>query len=198
MKDAGRVILIFVKYPQPGTVKTRIAATVGDVRAAEIYRELVARVWAALPRDTPVTVCFEPSHRRAEVEAWLPGAARYEAQAAGDIGVRLQCAVASAFSRGCETVAVVGSDCVDITPEVFAEVWDKLRTHDLVLGPAHDGGYYLLGLNAPNPALFENIRWSTEHTLADTLARAHDHRTHLLKPLADIDTHADWEKICSS
>ena len=163
-------ILLFVKYPQPGRVKTRIAATVGADAATAIYKELVARVWAQLPADAAITVCYDPAERGEEVRAWLPGAARYEAQAAGDLGVRLRVAVGSAF----------------------AKTWERLDHAELVLGPTDDGGYYLIAMRRPMPALFENIRWSTEHTLADTLAQAGAAPTHLLPRLRDVDTHEDW------
>ncbi len=185
-------ILLFVKYPQPGRVKTRIAATVGADAATAIYKELVARVWAQLPADAAITVCYDPAERGEEVRAWLPGAALYEAQAAGDLGVRLRVAVSSAFANGAAKVAVIGSDCVDITPAIFAETWQRLDHAEVVLGPTDDGGYYLIALRRPTPALFENIRWSTEHTLADTLAQAGAAPTHLLPKLRDVDTHEDW------
>ena len=185
-------ILLFVKYPQPGRVKTRIAATVGADAATAIYKELVARVWSQLPADAAITVCYDPAERGEEVRVWLPGAARYEAQAAGDLGARLRMAVGSAFANGAAKVAVIGSDCVDITPAIFAETWERLDHAEVVLGPTDDGGYYLIALRRPRPALFENIRWSTEHTLADTLAHAGAAPTHLLPRLRDVDTHEDW------
>ena len=185
-------ILLFVKYPQPGRVKTRIAATVGADAATAIYKELVARVWAQLPADAAITVCYDPAERGEEVRAWLPGAALYEAQAAGDLGVRLRVAVGSAFANGAAKVAVIGSDCVDITTAIFAETWQRLDHAEVVLGPTDDGGYYLIALRRPMPVLFENIRWSTEHTLADTLAQAGTAPTHLLPKLRDVDTHEDW------
>lgn len=193
-----RVILLFVKWPEPGRVKTRIAATAGAERAAEIYRELVARVCAQLPRTTPVIVHFDPPERRAEIEAWLAPkltpSSTFEPQARGDLGVRLRAAFASAFVAGWEQVAVIGSDCVEITPAIFAEAWEA---QDAAIGPTGDGGYYLLALRREQPALFENIRWSTSDTLADTLARAEaaDVKMHRLPALTDVDTESDWLRV---
>lgn len=190
-----RVILIFVKWPQAGRVKTRIAATTGAERAAEIYRELVTRVCAQLPRTTPVIVYFDPPKRRAEIEAWLapklPPSSTFEPQACGDLGIRLQAAFASAFDAGWEHVAVIGSDCVEITPAIFEKAWGE---DDAAIGPTEDGGYYLLSLRRAEPALFENIRWSTEHTLADTISRAvaAGVRLRRLPILRDVDTESDW------
>lgn len=187
-----RAIVLFVKYPEPGRVKTRIAATVGAEKAALIYKKLVARVWSQLPADAEVVVCYDPPARGDDVRAWLPGAARYEPQVAGDLGVRLRAAVDGAFASGAERVAVIGSDCVELTARSFAETWDALKLSEVVLGPTIDGGYYLVALRRPMPAIFENIRWSTEHTLADTMVQARSVSVHLLRTLSDVDTYEDW------
>ena len=195
-----RVILLFVKWPEPGRVKTRIAATAGAGRAAEIYRELVARVCAQLPRATPVVVHFDPPERHAEIVAWLapglPLPAGFEPQVRGDLGARLRAAFASAFAAGWEQAAVIGSDCVEITPAIFAEAWEA---EDAAIGPTEDGGYYLLALRREQPALFENIRWSTGDTLDDTLSRAESAgvQMHRLPVLGDVDTEADWARVSS-
>jgi hypothetical protein len=193
-----RVILLFVKWPELGRVKTRIAATAGVERAAEIYRELVARVCAQLPLATPVIVHFDPPERRADIEAWLapklPPSSSFEPQVRGELGARLLAAFASAFSAGWEHVAVIGSDCVEITPAIFSEAWDA---EDAAIGPTEDGGYYLLALRRDQPALFENIRWSTSDTLADTLAqaKASSIRMRRLPTLNDVDTESDWMRV---
>ena len=188
----SRAILLFVKYPEPGRVKTRIAASVGPEKAAAIYKQLVARVWSQLPADAQIVVCYDPPGRGDEVRAWLPHAARYEPQVAGDLGTRLRAAVDGAFANGATQVAVIGSDCVELKPEIFAETWETLELSDIVLGPTSDGGYYLVALRSPMPAIFQNIRWSTEHTLADTMAQAGSASVHLLRNLNDVDTYEDW------
>lgn len=193
-----RVILLFVKWPEPGRVKTRIAATAGAERAAEIYRELVTTVCASLPQETPVIVHFDPPERRAEIESWLapklPPISKFEPQVHGDLGARLRAAFASAFAAGWKHVAVIGSDCVEITPAIFAEAWDA---EDAAIGPTEDGGYYLLALRREQPAIFENIRWSTGDTLADTLARADAAGVKMLRlpVLSDVDTESDWVRV---
>ena len=100
---------------------------------------------------------FEPAHQRALIEQWLeeilPGA-RLSPQAAGDLGVRLESAFASAFAHGFQRVAAIGSDCVELDAQTFAETWSALDAHDCVIGPTVDGGYYLLALRAPAPVLF--------------------------------------------
>lgn len=195
-----RAILLFVKWPEPGRVKTRIAATVGPVRAAEIYRELVAAVCARLPVSVPVIVCFDPAENGADVRGWLgpmlPQAVQWTAQVPGDLGARLKAGFADAFAAGWEMVAVVGSDCVELSAAVFDEAWRALESADAAIGPTEDGGYYLLALRAENAGLFEKIRWSTRFALADTEARAAGAglRLHRLATLRDVDTAEDWER----
>jgi len=194
-----RAILLFVKYPEPGKVKTRLAATVGAAMATDIYRRLVAVVLAGLPAEDDLVVAFDPPDRRAEVAAWiagLPGGARatFLPQAEGDLGARLERALVEVFARGWESVAVIGSDCPALTPAIFSATWQALAAHDAVLGPSLDGGYYLLALRQPCEALFRGIAWSTGAVRAQTLAAAAAAglRVHELPALADIDTEADW------
>ena len=199
-----RAVLFFVKFPEPGRVKTRLAATVGAARAAEIYGQLAETVLQRIPMGEDVVVMFDPPERGAEVEAWLRRAGeartlRFLAQAAGDLGVRLERAFAAAFAEGCEAVAAIGSDCVELTPAHFAEAWQALATHDAALGPTADGGYYLLALRAPHAGLFERIAWSTGAVFQQTLDRAAEGglRVHLLPMLRDVDTEEDWRRVGS-
>ena len=196
-----RAILLFVKYPEPGKVKTRLAATLGAVEAAGIYRRLVAAVVAGLPDGEDLIVMFDPPEKRAQVAEWLqsPLAGRrveFVAQAAGDLGGRLEWAFAEAFARGFERVAVIGSDCIELTAATFSAAWRALETHDAVLGPSLDGGYYLLALRQPCAALFRGIAWSTDAVRVQTLARAQAAglAVHELAALPDIDTEADWRR----
>lgn len=195
-----RCVLLFVKYPEPGKVKTRLAATVGADRAAEIYRHLAEGVLRRVPAADDVLVMFDPPEKAAAIAAWLrrpAGALDFLAQAGGDLGVRLAHAFAAAFSGGFDAVAAIGSDCITLAAPHFAEAWRALTTHDAALGPAEDGGYYLLALRAPQPALFTDIAWSTHTVCQQTLARAAAAglRVHLLPPLRDVDTEEDWRRV---
>lgn len=197
------VILLFVKEPEPGRVKTRVAATTGPERAAEIYRALTAAVCARLPDDAEVIVLFDPPHARAQVEAWLrpllAGRAEFRPQAAGDLGARLEQAFGDALAAGRRKVAAIGSDCVDLSPALFQEAWDALDSAgcDCVLGPTPDGGYYLVALAEPNAAIFHQIPWSTDATLRRTLERASAAglQVHLLPEQSDVDSEADWVAV---
>jgi len=110
--------------------------------------------------------------------------------------VRLEIAFASAFSRGFQKVAAIGSDCVELDASTFAETWQALDANDCVIGPTVDGGYYLLALRAPTPLLFAGVDWSTAAVFAQTLERARGTglRVHVLPKLHDVDTEDDWSR----
>lgn len=195
-----RAILFFVKHPSPGKVKTRLAATLGAREAANIYRRLVTATCSRLHGETPVIVAFDPADRGAEIEQWLrpllPPTVSFIPQIAGDLGTRLADAFRRAFAQGATEVLVVGSDCFELDSLLLASAWESLAAHDCVLGPTPDGGYYLLGVKSPSPLLFTEIRWSSPHTLADTLerARAAGLTVYLLPERADVDTDIDWQR----
>ena len=196
------IILFFIKYPTPGEVKTRIAHTAGAARAADIYRRLAERVCSRLPDDAEIIAVFDPPAKRAEIEAWLTPLfpfLKFIPQHSGDLGTRLLAAFAAAFdsmtAKG--KVAAIGSDCVDLDATTFAKTWRALDEDDCVIGPSRDGGYYLLALRKPAPALFSDIDWSTERVLNQTLTRAAAAQlsVHLLPKLTDIDTEEDWRRL---
>ena len=193
-----RAILVFVKYPEPGRVKTRLAATLGPDRAAEIYRRLVAEVFARLPGDVEVIVCFDPAERREDCEKWLAEkATHFLPQTSGDLGNRLANAFVVAFARGFAHVAAIGTDCPEIDGFLFAQTWTALEKCEVVLGPSKDGGYYLVALREPAAPLFTDIIWSSPDVLSQTLARATaaNLRVHLLPKRHDVDTEEDWRQI---
>ncbi|MDQ3625067.1 MAG: TIGR04282 family arsenosugar biosynthesis glycosyltransferase [Verrucomicrobiota bacterium] len=194
-------VLLFLKFPEPGRVKTRLAKTVGAELAAAIYQRLVAAVIARVPGEMELVGLFDPPEKAGEVEQWMRRMAPERSlkllpQAAGDLGRRLDQAFADAFAAGAGRVLVIGSDCVELDAAIFAEAGQALADCDLVVGPSEDGGYYLIGLQAPHPELFTGIDWSTRQVLAQTLVRAERARlrVHLLPKLPDVDTEEDWRR----
>jgi rSAM/selenodomain-associated transferase 1 len=179
-----------LKAPRPGTVKTRLAADIGPAEAARIYRLLAERQLAAIPPDWPVEVHFAPADARDEMRAWLGLRPALFPQAEGDLGERLVHAVASTFARGAPAALVIGGDCPELDADTLRAAAEVLRHDPLVLGPATDGGYYLIGLSEPRPALFSGIPWSTDRTLAATLHQAKSLRLNarLLTEKSDVDT----------
>lgn len=192
---AGRLLLVFVKAPRPGQVKTRLAAALGAQAAADLYRRMAEGVLArTAPRagEYERLVCFAPADARAEIEAWLPAEA-LAAQQGEDLGARMEAAFATAFAGGARLVAVVGSDVPRLAQEHVRAAWSALESHDVALGPTPDGGYYLLGLREPRPSLFRDVPWGTGDVQDVTLerARAGGLSVCLLPSLRDVDTEED-------
>ena len=166
-------LLVFAKAPRPGTVKTRLARTIGEDRAATLYgrmgRLIAANVRAAAAR---MVVCYDPPDGEEEIRRWLdPSPDRYWPQGGGDLGARMSRMVERAFTDA-DRVVVIGTDTPAVDAHKVARAVEALDTADVVIGPARDGGYYLMGLRSPHPDLFAGIRWSTGSVLAATMARA--------------------------
>ncbi len=190
-------LLVFAKAPVPGRVKTRLGAEVGHNQAARIYTYLARRVVDRIRGGAyGIRVCYDPPGEREAVRAMLPRHQdlRFLSQHPGQLGERLEWAFREAFRRATRVV-VIGTDAPGVDAALVSEAFFRLRQVDLVLGPALDGGYYLLGLSHPAPELFAGIPWSTEKVLERTLerARARGLETALLPPLPDVDTLADWK-----
>jgi rSAM/selenodomain-associated transferase 1 len=186
--------IVFLKAPRPGEVKTRLAIALGATAACDAYRRLVAETLAGVQSIPAVELRFSPDDAREEIVPWLRRDWTACPQGAGDLGARLQRAFAGAFATGAERVVIIGSDAPEVSAADIRSAWRELRSHDIVVGPATDGGYWLIGLNAPRATLFENIPWSTDQVLAHTLRRARQMqlRIQLLRILADVDTGEDW------
>lgn len=197
--SAARVV-VFARAPEPGRVKTRLAASIGDEAACAVYTRLGARVVGALTRDPArpytVRVCFTPRDGEASVRAWLRGADEYAPQRDGDLGERLRHEVDAAFEAGCSAVVLVGTDCLAVDDRRVRLALDALDTADAALGAARDGGYYLLALARPL-RLFEGVPWSTDAVAEATRARLRDAgaRWRELAVERDVDTLEDLDAV---
>jgi len=187
-------LIVFVKAPREGEVKTRLAATMGTKKACAAYREMVATVLRHIGALQSVELRFAPDDAGAEIQPWLQRDWIAQPQGEGDLGTRMLRAFEDSFAAGAERVVVIGSDCPEAGSADVRTAWKELKSHDVVLGPAIDGGYWLIGLRAAQPALFEGISWSGDQVLGQTLQRARTLgvRIQLLRILADIDTEEDW------
>lgn len=187
------VLLLFVRHPELGKVKTRLAATLGDEEALRIYRFLLENTRTAT-RAVPAERWVFYADEIPGNDAWETPDFRRFGQQGADLGARMRHAFEQAFAAGAERVVIIGSDCPELTGELLQQAFEALQAHDAVLGPATDGGYYLLGLRRPAPGLFENIAWSTDAVLAQTLDAARDLglSVFLLPELTDIDREEDW------
>lgn len=195
-------VVLFTRYPTPGSTKTRLIPTLGAEEAARLQRDmtelLVTRLKPAVIQGRfQLTACHAAASRRA-MHRWLGSGLACEAQAGGDLGDRMTRAVRSRFDRGARKVVVIGADCPGVSVTVLEQAFAALDRHPVVFGPAPDGGYYLVGLNRPCRALFHGIAWGEPTVLRDSLNRARQLGLHpaLLPTRADIDRPADlphWE-----
>jgi rSAM/selenodomain-associated transferase 1 len=196
---SDRALVVFVKHPAPGAVKTRLAAAVGPEAAARLYRTLAERVLeATTPRagEYERLVFFDPPGALADVRTWLPGV-RLAAQSAGDLGARMADAFGRAFARGAARVALVGTDAPGLSRETVVQALDALDTADVAIGPTDDGGYYLIALREPRPELFAGVAWSTPSVREQTRARAASAGLSIreLPRLRDVDTLQDLREL---
>ena len=197
-RRAGRTLIVFAKVPRPGRVKTRLAAAIGDARAASLYRVMGRRVLDGVRGgDYRLVAYIDPAHELDAARAWLGAAgADFRAQEGGDLGERLVDAFRREFRRA-RRVCAIGTDAPAVDRRVVEGAFAELSSSDLVLGPALDGGYYLIGATGYWPDLFRDVPWSTEDVMTATLARARalKLRTATLEPLPDIDTIEDLERV---
>jgi rSAM/selenodomain-associated transferase 1 len=198
-----RLVILFIKAPLPGNVKSRLAAGIGEEAALGLYRVLVLDAVEMLGGTPyPVHVYYAPADQREAVTSLLGMDRVLRPQTGADLGSRMEYAFRDAFAEGFSRVALVGSDLPELNPLIMAEAFDALEQDDAVLGPAADGGYYLIGFRRTTmPAeAFHGIAWSTPTVFEDTMKamQAHALRVHVLPKLHDLDTAADlkafWER----
>lgn len=188
------LLIMFVKYPRPGYVKSRLAFKLGDIEATRVYRSVTENLISAIVQPSKdacyeIAVTYSPAEAAQEMRAWLGSGLQLIAQSGANLGERMQKAFSDGFSRGYKNIIIIGSDCPAVTNELIISALEKLKSHDVVIGPAYDGGYYLIGLCRSEPKLFAGIDWSTELVLKQTIERCTAlHRSYVLLPeLRDID-----------
>jgi len=204
----AEALLLFLRDPQPGRVKTRLIPLLGAEGAAAVYRRMsdwVIRELEAAARPGLLRAVFvEPPESVPEVRRRLDPSLEVLPQAAGDLGRRLSASFEWAFGAGVIRAAALGTDCLDLDADLLAEALDALHSSDAVLGPAADGGYYLIGLArslAPNLGRIfgDDVPWSTERVKEVTLERLREAgaRVRLLRELQDLDTPEDYRALVS-
>jgi uncharacterized protein len=191
----NRLIIIFVKNLQPGKVKTRLAADVGDEKALAIYRQLISITKeAALPVDADKEVWY--SEYMEENDVFDADQFRKKVQSGENLGSRMANSIRNGFEDGYREVVIIGSDCPELGADTLEKAFKELGAHDAVVGPSRDGGYYLLGLRNYTDELFRDMYWSTESVLSETLKRLErlGYSWKKLPELNDIDTVEDLKK----
>lgn len=192
MQYSNNVLLIFTRNPALGKVKTRLAKTVGAETALEIYRFLLAKTESVSSKVTSdKAVYYSVKVRTGDI--WDSKIYKKHPQVGETLGLRMLHAFKKSFDSGYKKVLIIGSDLYDLTSENIETAFDKLNTNDVVLGPAEDGGYYLLGMNSLQEVIFKNKDWGTKTVRKDTLADLKDKKVHLLPVLNDVDIFEDIE-----
>ncbi len=190
----NRVLLTFIKNPELGKVKTRLAQTVGNERALRIYKSLMEHTRKISEAVSAQRLLFY-SEWINNADSWSPEHFEKFLQPEGDLGNRMITAFSKGFEKG-SSVVIIGSDCPGLSSELINQAFEHLEKKDFVIGPALDGGYYLIGMRAFEPDVFSNINWSTDTVKSETLAiiKDLDKSVAELPPLSDIDYEADWLK----
>lgn len=209
-------LIIFTRYPVPGKTKTRLIPALGADGAAQLQREMteltLTNLYPLLQSTNLEIHIYYSGGDRDLMKAWLApivekldleiiprnthakyNALHYQAQANGDLGERMQQAFDEAFQSGINQTIIIGTDCPDLNSALITEAFSALHHHEVVLGPAQDGGYYLIGLNRSLPVLFQQIAWGSDRVLAQTqqIIKKHNLSHDLLKTLTDIDRPED-------
>ncbi len=191
---SSNTLILFVKAPVMGCVKTRLAQDIGMVPATILYRRLSARLLRAVASDRCWRTALAVTPDHAVSAGFWPRQITRIAQGGGDLGSRMRRALAGALGPA----VIVGSDIPDVRRRHIATAFQRLRSHDVVIGPAQDGGYWLIGVRRPAYArgLFNGVRWSSAHALADTLTGLpRSARVAYLPVLRDIDDIEDLSAI---
>ncbi|MGI0492786.1 TIGR04282 family arsenosugar biosynthesis glycosyltransferase [Alkalinema pantanalense CENA528] len=209
-KQRGRLV-VFTKYPTAGAVKTRLIPALGAEGATKLHQRLAEYTIAQAQEflqarkniDVDLEIRFAGSDRQ-EMADWLGTEYRYVPQGAGDLGDRMARSITESFAQGYSFIVLIGTDCPAITPDLLSNTFSKLSTADVVIGPARDGGYYLIGIhqriNDSFSRLFQNIQWSTSKVLLQTLEIASRFlfKTEQLPILSDIDRPEDLQYLPKS
>jgi uncharacterized protein len=196
-QNMENALIIFIKNPALGKVKTRLARTVGDEKALHIYLELtrITRQNAKILRGVSRHVFYSDFYNHDD--EWAKNMFQKHVQSGSDLGERMSNAFFDILKTHKRAV-IIGSDCPTLTTEILELAFEKLKTHDFVVGPSTDGGYYLLGFghNNMNNFVFKNMDWSTDKVLPTTLKRIEDNgkTVFLLPELTDVDEEKDWNQ----
>ena len=197
MKD--KKIVVFVKNAVPGKVKTRLAKTIGDKEALDVYLrllEITKREVLKVEANKEVWYAWDIG----KDDIWEEELFSKKTQIDGDLGEKMKNAFEDSFKNGRNKMVLIGSDCPTLTSKIIEEAFAKLDENDVVFGPSEDGGYYLIGMSSYKPEVLEGIDWSTERVMEQTELRAQENEIKLakLQVLNDIDNENDWNEYLAN
>ena len=189
-------MLFFIKNPEKGKVKTRLASAIGDKKAVKLYKRFLLEMLFTLNRGTFLFyLCYSPESPLSDLKDWLGDQYLYMPQSGENLGERMKNGFAEAISMNFRRVVLIGSDIPDLPLAFIEEAFTSLREKDVVIGPSFDGGYYLIGFKDKtfSARAFEGIHWSTESVFEKTIKvlKQEGLTVHTLRPLRDIDTVED-------
>ena len=188
------LLIVFTRNPELGKVKTRLAKSIGDEIALTIYKTLLDRT-EKTTRNLTCDKAIYYSVKIRENDIWDASIYQKHQQDGDDLGIRMHNAFSEAFSNKYDKVAIIGSDLFDLNPNHINEAFKALDNRDVVIGPAHDGGYYLLGMKSIYSRVFKNKDWGTSTVFNDTLEDLKNKSVHLLETLNDVDVYDDLKNI---
>mgnify|MGYP001791627198 CR=1 FL=1 len=194
-------LFIFTRFPAPGRTKTRLIPLLGDLGAANLQKQMTEHLVNHLQKiqDLTLQVHFTGG-TRSQMRTWLGNQLTLVAQSEGDLGQRLLTAFQQGFTAGLQRIVIIGSDCPNLNEAHITQALALLHTHEVVFGPATDGGYYLIGLSHMCPALFDGIAWGSDRDLTQTqvIAGQQNLSTALLPQHSDVDRPEDlhlWHQV---
>lgn len=196
-KIAKQHLIIFTRYPQSGKTKTRLIPALGEEGAANLQRQMTEYTVSKVKKfQSSAAISFEIRFAGGDLQLmqnWLGTELNYQLQGEGDLGKRMKNSFLSAFNQGAQEVITIGIDCPGVNAQLLSEAFEKIRNCDLLLGPAVDGGYYLIGLKRAIEELFINIDWGTAKVLQQTvdIAQQFNLSVAYLQTLADVDRPED-------
>ena len=187
-----RAIIIFVRHAELGKVKTRLAATIGNEKALAIYKLLLMHTYKLIEKNQSIAYVYY-AENIIQDDLWKGANVKKKLQVGNDLGGKMANAFQEVLKEGHNKVVIIGSDCYDLTVDLIDHAFEMLGRSEIVIGPAKDGGYYLLGMNAPFKNLFENIEWSTHTVFSKTIDKINQNKYSFstLPILADVDTEED-------
>ncbi|AFL85260.1 hypothetical protein Belba_2717 [Belliella baltica DSM 15883] len=195
--QSKKALIVFQKNPVLGKVKTRVAATLGEKQALEIYLQLLRHTYKMINQLQEIdTFIYFSEKIDSDLDEIFVEEVQFRVQNGADLGSRMKNAFEEVFNEGYEKAVIIGTDCPEITVSIIHDAFEKLDLTDVVFGPAEDGGYYLLGKKKIDSALFDNMTWSHKNVLSDSIKRLNlkQQTFTLLEMLSDIDNEADWER----
>jgi rSAM/selenodomain-associated transferase 1 len=188
-----KLVIVFTKNPEIGKCKTRLAVSIGDENTLAVYKTLIQYTAQVLSKLKEDCVVFYSEDIQTD-DLWDDANFQKQVQSQGHLGKKMQAAFEWGFHKGYKQVCIVGSDLFELEVSDIHDAFQALETHDLVFGPAEDGGYYLMGMSAFHPEAFKDKAWSTELVLKETLQDLKSNSFQLLKEKNDIDIVDDLKK----